>query len=97
MAEKLIQEGLGEAWQRDGQHRDLLVGLEKEAQRGGCLPSQVPPNTTLGECHPAYPEVCIPPPPPDLDCGEIQHRRFQVLAPDPHGFDRDQDGVGCES
>ena len=35
--------------------------------------------------------------PPDLDCGEIPHRRFNVLAPDPHGFDRDKDGVGCES
>lgn len=28
IAEKLNQEGLGEAWTRDGQHRDLLVGLE---------------------------------------------------------------------
>jgi hypothetical protein len=26
IAEKLISEGLGEAWQRDGQHRELLVG-----------------------------------------------------------------------
>ena len=48
-------------------------------------------------CDPAYPGVCIPPPPPDLDCGEISHGRFQVLASDPHGFDRDKDGIGCES
>jgi micrococcal nuclease len=41
--------------------------------------------------------VCIPPRPPDLDCGEISYRRFQVLSPDPHGFDGDNDGVGCES
>jgi micrococcal nuclease len=41
--------------------------------------------------------VCIPPAPPDLDCGEISFRRFQVLPPDPHGFDGDNDGVGCES
>lgn len=48
-------------------------------------------------CDPSYPGVCIPPAPPDLDCGQIQYRRFQVLPPDPHGFDRDGDGVGCES
>jgi micrococcal nuclease len=41
--------------------------------------------------------VCIPPAPPDLDCGDIAHRQFTVLPPDPHGFDGDHDGVGCES
>lgn len=50
-----------------------------------------------GNCDPAYPTVCIPPGPPDLDCGEISYRRFTVLAPDPHNFDADHDGVGCES
>ena len=49
-------------------------------------------------CDAAYPTVCIPPPPPDLDCGEIPYRRFQVLPPDPHRFDgNDNDGIGCES
>jgi hypothetical protein len=50
-----------------------------------------------GNCHPSYPTVCIPPPPPDLDCGDIPYRGFQVVPPDPHGFDGDNDGVGCES
>ena len=49
-----------------------------------------------GSCDPAYPGVCIPPPPPDLDCGDIEFRRFTVLAPDPHRFDSDGNGVGCE-
>ena len=53
------------------------------------------PSNKAG-CDSAYPTVCIPSPPPDLDCGEISHRRFKVLRPDPHGFDRDRDGVGCE-
>lgn len=48
-------------------------------------------------CSPAYPTVCIKPPPPDLDCGQISHRNFRVLPPDPHGFDSDGDGIGCES
>jgi len=52
--------------------------------------------TGIEECDPAYPTVCIPPPPPDLDCGEIPYRRFEVLPPDPHGFDGDRDGIGCE-
>lgn len=49
-----------------------------------------------GNCDPSYPGVCIPPSPPDLDCGDIPHRRFQVIPPDPHRFDGDSDGVGCE-
>jgi micrococcal nuclease len=48
------------------------------------------------QCDAAYPGVCIPSPPPDLDCGEISHRNFQVLSPDPHRFDGDKDGIGCE-
>jgi micrococcal nuclease len=47
-------------------------------------------------CSPAYPTVCIPPPPPDLDCRQIPFRRFQVLPPDPHRFDPNSDGIGCE-
>ena len=50
-----------------------------------------------GNCDPSYPSVCIAPAPPDLDCGDIPYRRFDVQQPDPHGFDRDRDGVGCES
>jgi micrococcal nuclease len=49
-----------------------------------------------GRCDPSYPDVCIPPPPPDLDCSDIPYRRFRVLPPDPHGFDRNGDGIGCE-
>ncbi|MFN8533821.1 MAG: hypothetical protein U0556_09760 [Dehalococcoidia bacterium] len=54
------------------------------------------PPARSGNCHPSYPTVCIPPPPPDLDCGEIPFRRFQVLPPDPHRLDGDRDGIGCE-
>jgi micrococcal nuclease len=47
-------------------------------------------------CDPSYPTVCIPPPPPDLDCADIAYRNFKVLPPDPHRFDGDHDGIGCE-
>jgi micrococcal nuclease len=59
-------------------------------------PTLTPANPS-GPCHPAYPGVCIPPPPPDLDCGEIGYRDFRVLSPDPHRFDGDRDGIGCET
>ncbi|WP_341532147.1 thermonuclease family protein (plasmid) [Nostoc sp. UHCC 0302] len=47
-------------------------------------------------CDPAYPDFCIPKNSPDLNCRDISQRRFKVLPPDPHGFDRDGDGIGCE-
>jgi micrococcal nuclease len=52
-----------------------------------------------GTCDPSYPDVCIPPieVTGDLDCGQISFRRFRVVPPDPHQFDLDFDGVGCES
>ena len=50
-----------------------------------------------GECDSAYPDVCIPPPPPDLDCGDLEFSDIRVLAPDPHNLDADGDGVGCRS
>ena len=49
------------------------------------------------DCDSSYPDVCIPSPPPDLDCTDISDKKFTVLSPDPHGFDRDGDGIGCES
>jgi micrococcal nuclease len=42
---------------------------------------------------------CIPPvlQGGDLDCGDIPYRRFTVVPPDPHNFDGDHDGIGCDS
>jgi len=52
-------------------------------------------------CEPSYPDICIPMGSADLNCPDIEHRRFRVLwnvtNPDPHGFDGNADGVGCES
>ena len=53
--------------------------------------------TTAAACDDSYPDVCIAPYPPDLDCRQIPHRRFRVLQPDPHRFDQDRDGIGCEA
>lgn len=50
------------------------------------------------KCHPAYPGDCIPPAPPDLDCGDIKRRvHVDHTHGDPHRLDADSDGSGCES
>ncbi|MBD0261847.1 MAG: thermonuclease family protein [Tolypothrix sp. Co-bin9] len=49
------------------------------------------------QCDPSYPDFCLPPNSPDLDCKDIPYRRFRVNQPDPHKFDRDRNGIGCES
>ena len=54
-----------------------------------------PPAST--SCDPSYPTVCIPPPPPDLDCKDVPYRNFPVVGADPHRFDGNRDGRGCES
>jgi micrococcal nuclease len=56
-----------------------------------------PTSAPQENCDPSYPDVCIPSPPPDLDCGDIPYRRFRVTGSDPHRFDGDHDGIGCES
>lgn len=79
---------------------ELAATLAPSPQRE---PSPAPPLQPTAapvpatNCDRAYPDVCIPPPPPDLDCGDIPYRRFRVLPPDPHRFDRDKDGIGCET
>jgi hypothetical protein len=51
-----------------------------------------------GDCDPSYPDDCIPSSPPDLDCGDNGvPNDFKVTGSDPHGFDRDSNGIGCES
>lgn len=85
----------------------FIIGTAPPASGTDCPATPAPPTTTTtttttttmppANCDAAYPTVCIPPPPPDLDCGEIVHRNFVVLPPDPHNFDTDNDGVGCES
>jgi micrococcal nuclease len=50
-----------------------------------------------GNCDPSYPDVCIAPYPPDLDCADVPYTNFQVTGSDPHGFDGNSKGVGCET
>jgi micrococcal nuclease len=63
----------------------------------GCAVAPPPPTALpRANCDASYPTVCIPPPPPDLDCAQVPFTGFAVHGLDPHGFDGDGDGVGCE-
>ena len=67
----------------------------------GCAaaPTTPPPPVSppaAGNCDPSYPTVCIPPPPPDLDCGDLSVSGFAVRGADPHRFDGNGNGIGCE-
>jgi endonuclease YncB( thermonuclease family) len=57
-------------------------------------------EASSSSCYPGYPDDCIPPGPPDLDCGSAEIRRrvhVDHAYGDPHHFDADKDGWGCES
>jgi micrococcal nuclease len=62
---------------------------------------ETPIEAGAPNCHPSYLAVCIPPPPPDLNCDDVPYNnitvRYDVPNPDPHEFDRDRDRIGCES
>ncbi|MGB9639909.1 MAG: thermonuclease family protein [Anaerolineales bacterium] len=103
----LVKEGYARAerYPPDTACNNLFQQAQTEAQKNhlGIWGITTPPTSnqtnqqpTPTQCDPAYPTVCIPPPPPDLDCKDISYRNFKVLPPDPHYFDGDKNGIGCE-
>lgn len=50
---------------------------------------------TGSNCDPNYSGTCIPKNSPDLDCSDFSGP-VKVSGSDPHGLDRDGDGIGCE-
>jgi len=50
--------------------------------------------TFAASCLAAYPDFCITDN-PRLSCDQLS-KNFTVLSPDPLGYDRDNDGIGCE-
>jgi micrococcal nuclease len=107
---EMVKSGYGEAksYELDTACDNYFVQAQNEAMAASLglwailptmevrLPSPIPLETT-GNCDPAYPTVCIPSPPPDLDCKDVSYKNFKVLQPDPHNFDGDGNGIGCEN
>lgn len=70
---------------------------EREAERPP--PAVEPPEDEPADgggdgCDPNY-SGCVPEYPPDVNCPEVDGP-VEVVGRDPHGLDRDNDGVGCE-
>ena len=94
----------------DVKYESLLIAAESSAQADGIgrwascsepsfsnADGVVSITEQVGDnCSPYYPTLCIPTPPPDLDCRDIGRVDFQVLPPDPNRLDGDRDGIGCE-
>jgi len=95
---KLIEEGYAKAvtYPPDVACATIFQYAERTARELGKGLWASPTSSSSPNCDPAYPDVCIPSPPPDLSCTEISFRNFRVLPPDPHGFDQNGDGLGCE-
>ena len=88
-----VRHGLG-LWAKCG-GADTAIGDSAQATfPSGSQPVGI--AATTSQCEAAYPDICIPLGSPDIDCGQISDRRFTVLPPDPHNFDSDMDGIGCE-
>jgi hypothetical protein len=54
-----------------------------------------PPEPLDGPCDPNYSGGCVPLVSGDLDCADISGS-VSIVGSDPHGFDGDGDGTGCE-
>lgn len=74
------------------------VGRKRARSVWTCGRTSGPAPRPTGNCDPSYPTVCIPPYEQvgDLDCDDVPYSNFAVRGADPHGFDGDGDGVGCE-
>jgi Flp pilus assembly pilin Flp len=80
-----------------------IVFLKSEVEgvyRGGIRSDTGDTPTVLGvACDGSYSGACVPPPPPDLDCSDIEKfaggQPIHVAELDPHGLDPDGDGIAC--
>lgn len=110
LQDAIVHAGAGEVriYPPDDRYADWLMLRKSQARADGrgmwttCEdPEPIDPAMGIASnqnCDPAYPDVCIRPVNPggDLDCADIEHRRFRVLPPDPRNFDGDGNGIGCE-
>jgi micrococcal nuclease len=108
LQDAIVAAGAGEVriYPPDDRYADWLMLRESQAKATGAgmwsTCAEPTPAASMGiatsSCDLAYPTVCIRPlnPGGDLDCADVPHRRFQVLPPDPHNFDGDGNGIGCE-
>lgn len=81
----------------DARARHLTEREKDFVARATAPPASPPPAppSQSASCDPNY-TGCVPNVPYDLDCADVGHS-VQVIGGDPHGFDGDGDGSGCET
>ena len=93
---EILDSGIGDLYEAFCDQSEFAT--HSWATKHGCGNSEDEITTQQTQnCDSSYPDFCIPSSPPDLDCGDISQKNFTVLQPDPHRFDGDKDGIGCES
>ncbi|HEX6247946.1 MAG TPA: thermonuclease family protein [Nocardioidaceae bacterium] len=71
------------------------IAADKASPDKSCgQPKPVPLVQAPAGCEPGY-APCVPVFPPDVDCADVAGP-VRVTGPDPHGLDRDGDGIACE-
>ena len=76
---------------------DKTISQSSKSTSTNPVMTSTPKSYEQDNCDSSYPDFCILSPPPNLNCPDISQKRFTVTGSDPHGFDRDHDGIGCES
>lgn len=59
-------------------------------------PAPEPVAPAASACDPNYSGACVPVVPYDLNCDDVPASNFASIGSDPHGFDREGDGLACE-
>jgi hypothetical protein len=79
----------------------LFVGAKIDGLfRKDVHPSTFRPPPVTAVCNPGYSGWCVPSPPPDLDCDDLDKMgaapgEVKVVGIDEHGLDPDGDGIAC--
>ena len=85
----------------DGLGCEPYEGAEGSSGDAMGIVSNVAAPVAGSGCDPSYPEICLASS-PDLDCASVGFaltviHDASIGAYDPHGFDADANGLGCES
>lgn len=83
---------------RDGyafhERERAYINADKASKDVRCAKPQPLVQQPSQGCATGY-KPCLPPPPPDLDCADVNGPIY-VTGSDPHGLDADGDGIACE-
>ena len=105
--EVLVSEGFAQVstYPPNVKYVNVFLKAQREARSAGrglwgatCNePEPIATGGGGGNCDPSYPDVCIAPYPPDLNCADVPYTNITVTGKDLHEFDGNDDGVGCET